>query len=199
MRCWTNLNVAECEALEQPHVHMCSQRIRQRCEANVTGGTKPACFDRCHVLTVDEPLVGMLDDELRTLFLLKTDEPGTLTEWVGKLACDAHRLAGELKRCQDKYPALVAKIRPVARACGYAVAVHGSEARDLDIISVPWTEEAVPAAQLVAQIAAAVESPQVSGPKPLPWGRQGYVICVPGSYIDLAVWPPLPVPPVAAL
>jgi hypothetical protein len=39
MRCWTNLNVAECEALEQPHVHMCSQRIRQRCEANVTGGS----------------------------------------------------------------------------------------------------------------------------------------------------------------
>jgi len=31
------------------------------------------------------------------------------------------------------------------RDCGYAIAPHGSLARDLDVIAVPWTEDAVSA------------------------------------------------------
>lgn len=37
----------------------------------------------------------------------------------------------------------------VAREHGYALAVHGSLARDLDLIACPWTDDAAPAEYLV--------------------------------------------------
>ncbi len=42
------------------------------------------------------------------------------------------------------YPGLCDK----ARSLGYALAVHGSLANDLDLIAVPWTEDAVDAVTL---------------------------------------------------
>lgn len=30
----------------------------------------------------------------------------------------------------------------VARGCGYAIGLHGSMKRDVDLIAVPWTDEA---------------------------------------------------------
>lgn len=38
---------------------------------------------------------------------------------------------------------LLPKIREVARERGYAIGLHGSLARDYDLIAVPWTESAV--------------------------------------------------------
>src|ERR1700743_2714976 len=35
------------------------------------------------------------------------------------------------------------KIRELAKECGYACAVHGSQERDLDVVLVAWTEEAL--------------------------------------------------------
>lgn len=37
---------------------------------------------------------------------------------------------------------LYPKLAEVFRSFGYALAVHGSLARDLDLIAVPWTEDA---------------------------------------------------------
>lgn len=37
---------------------------------------------------------------------------------------------------------LLPKIREVARGLGYAVGLHGSLARDYDLIAVPWVEDA---------------------------------------------------------
>lgn len=48
------------------------------------------------------------------------------------------------------YPDLVAK----ARELGYALALHGSLARDFDVLAVPWTDEAVDAVTLVKELAA---------------------------------------------
>lgn len=42
--------------------------------------------------------------------------------------------------------------RGAAYGCGYAIAVHGSEMRDLDLIAVPWTDEATDAETLVEAI-----------------------------------------------
>lgn len=36
----------------------------------------------------------------------------------------------------------------IARNCGYALALHGSMVNDLDLIAIPWTEEAVDAVVL---------------------------------------------------
>lgn len=38
------------------------------------------------------------------------------------------------------YESLLPEIRAAARVCGYAIGVHGSLLRDLDLIAVPWVE-----------------------------------------------------------
>lgn len=47
-------------------------------------------------------------------------------------------------------------IRAVAIANGYAVAVHGSLKRDIDLIAVAWTDQAIAAADLVQAVRGAV-------------------------------------------
>ena len=39
------------------------------------------------------------------------------------------------------YSGVLPKITRAARKCGYAIAVHGSMRRDLDLIAVPWVEK----------------------------------------------------------
>lgn len=46
---------------------------------------------------------------------------------------------GELKKF---YKSIIPKIRETARVLGYAVGVHGSLERDLDLIAVQWVEDA---------------------------------------------------------
>jgi hypothetical protein len=37
---------------------------------------------------------------------------------------------------------VILKVREVAKACGWAIGVHGSLVRDIDLIGVPWLEDA---------------------------------------------------------
>jgi hypothetical protein len=41
------------------------------------------------------------------------------------------------------YKSLIPALREVARKSGYAIGIHGSLRRDLDLIAVPWTPKAV--------------------------------------------------------
>lgn len=50
------------------------------------------------------------------------------------------------------YLSVLPKIRDVARAHGYAIGVHGSLRRDLDLIAVPWTERPSDKEQLASAI-----------------------------------------------
>lgn len=52
-------------------------------------------------------------------------------------------------KCRALFDKLIGPLREVARAHGYALAVHGSLARDIDLIACPWTREAVEAHVLV--------------------------------------------------
>lgn len=36
----------------------------------------------------------------------------------------------------------IPELRLAARGCGYALAIHGSLARDIDIIAIPWEQQA---------------------------------------------------------
>lgn len=45
-------------------------------------------------------------------------------------------------------------LRDTARTFGYALAVHGSERRDLDLVAIPWIEGARPPEDLVRALAA---------------------------------------------
>jgi hypothetical protein len=96
--------------------------------------------------------------------------------------------AGELQlEQQDR---AIARIRAVARECGYAVAVHGSRKRDLDLIAVPWTEEAVSARGLLDALSGSLNC--MYGPRnERAHGRVGYVLhgfagC---KYVDLSITP----------
>ena len=94
------------------------------------------------------------------------------------------------------YDALV----PVAREHGYALALHGSMARDLDLIAVPWTEEAATSDVLIAAITEAAggflieHSPgtprEGRDPTLKPHGRLAWSIHLKGQpYIDISVMP----------
>ena len=54
------------------------------------------------------------------------------------------------------YAQLLPTIREAAKHLGYAIAIHGSMQRDLDLLAAPWTDRAEPAERLVTVIAEAV-------------------------------------------
>ncbi len=96
--------------------------------------------------------------------------------------------------------ALVA--RGAAHGCGYALAVHGSELRDLDLIAVPWSDEAQDGDALIAAICRAVGGTINGPPTEKPHGRRSFSILVGDvvlgnfkplrPYLDVSVVPFLP-------
>ena len=95
----------------------------------------------------------------------------------------------------------------VARAHGYALAVHGSCARDFDLVAVPWTEEATDALTLVRALKDATgavtntaDSDELlpdCNPHERPHGRVAYSLHFTDhggafAYIDLSVMPRAP-------
>lgn len=88
------------------------------------------------------------------------------------------------------YANVYSTLVPIARAHGYALAVHGSMARDLDLVAVPWVEQPQPAADMVAAFAKAVYFELILGPEPKLHGRQVWTLAFPGEcFVDLSVMP----------
>lgn len=100
------------------------------------------------------------------------------------------------------YPALVA----IAREHGYALGIHGSMARDFDLIAAPWTAEAGEPFPMILAMKAAVQgvfthhdmddlSERAGGhPTKRPHGRQCWSIHLTnegaaGPYLDISVMP----------
>lgn len=99
------------------------------------------------------------------------------------------------------YAQILPRIRATAKESGYAVAVHGTMSRDLDLLAVPWTKDAAEPAALVRTIADTVggyvigdrtdERGYISDhPTEQPHGRLSWNICWGGKvFIDLSVMP----------
>lgn len=95
------------------------------------------------------------------------------------------------------YTSIIPTIREVARSSGYAIAVHGSMTRDLDIIAVPWVENAVLPTTLARRISNAVVGKKywkgfnsLQNWKEKPNQRKAIAIYVgANAYIDLSVVP----------
>ncbi len=99
------------------------------------------------------------------------------------------------------YSQILPRIREAAKSLGYAIAIHGTMTRDLDLLAVPWTEDAGEPLALVNAIADEVggyiigdrtdESGYVSEhPTDQPHGRKSWNICWGGKvFIDLSVMP----------
>jgi hypothetical protein len=45
-----------------------------------------------------------------------------------------------LDEMQSFFESIIPAIREVAKECGYAIGVHGSMRRDLDLVAVPWVD-----------------------------------------------------------
>lgn len=101
------------------------------------------------------------------------------------------------------YPHLV----EVARAKGYALAIHGSMTRDFDLIAIPWTQEASEPLDLILAIKELVSGifhregmdhhfPD-GNPSEKPHGRRAWSIHLTnsgchGPYLDISVMPKIP-------
>jgi hypothetical protein len=96
------------------------------------------------------------------------------------------------------YVFLVPLLANAARPLGYAIAVHGSLVRDLDVVAIPWTVDAAPAEELVAKLVATLgwttpADALVTGPEAKPHGRLAWSIPLDcGPWIDLSVIPRQP-------
>jgi hypothetical protein len=85
-------------------------------------------------------------------------------------------------------------LRTVAREHGYALGLHGSGERDLDLIAAPWTEDASEAEVLVEALRVSINGVVAEPPSHIkPHGRRAWLIYLhlDGSrlYVDLSVMP----------
>lgn len=79
----------------------------------------------------------------------------------------------------------------LAREVGYAVGIHGSLKRDVDLIAVPWTDEAVKITKLIDHLKAGLNARQVGDGENKPHGRYAVTLQMDGYFkpIDLSVFP----------
>lgn len=105
--------------------------------------------------------------------------------------------------CREKLDIILPALRYRARCCGYALAVHGSLARDIDLVAAPWTKHALSPDALIARLFAVVTAvfgevdQHIPAPTQQPHGRVSFVIHLThyygdGAYLDISVMPPLP-------
>ena len=94
------------------------------------------------------------------------------------------------------YVSIYMRLVEVARECGYALALHGTMARDLDVVAVPWTEEAVDAEDLVRRLTEACawtcgdDGLLVVGPTNKPHGRRAWSVPFFAThFVDVSVMP----------
>ncbi|HEY0658743.1 MAG TPA: hypothetical protein VGD05_09725 [Pyrinomonadaceae bacterium] len=102
------------------------------------------------------------------------------------------------------YVALYPMLVQIAKRHGYALAIHGSVARDFDLIAVPWVEEASEPLALIKAIKKATRTVthheefdhlvKDCQPSQKPHGRIAYSLHVTnsgmyGGYLDISVMP----------
>lgn len=109
------------------------------------------------------------------------------------------------------YALLLPQLMQAGREVGYAIAVHGSMARDLDLVAIPWTNEAVSAERLIMHLMAVVDGRIRNGaynaggewirkagsePTEMPHGRLAWTIHMghEGAYLDVSVMPLVEIP-----
>lgn len=114
---------------------------------------------------------------------------------------DCWKCGGVLKKPADgwEWPGLpdIERIRKLAGEVGYALGVHGSLERDLDIIAAPWVTEAVSPLALAEHIAAGLGGRVVDHEtQDKPCGRWSCNIHTPTwtKMIDLSVMPAIDTP-----
>lgn len=107
------------------------------------------------------------------------------------------------EQCQEYFTILIRALRYVAERCGYALGVHGSLRRDIDIIAAPWRDSAISAAGLIDYLRKATEAivgcarvrkaDEGHQPEKKPCGRLAWSFYLTyddnGPYLDISVMP----------
>lgn len=94
---------------------------------------------------------------------------------------------------------LLPPMRLAARGCGYAIAVHGSLQRDIDLVAIPWTVNAVDPKLLVNRLSGVIAGCLGRAHPSADWadkphGRKAVTIITCGeAEIDLSIMPRLDV------
>ena len=85
------------------------------------------------------------------------------------------------------------ELQAIAKSCGYAIALHGSMTKDMDVIAVPWTKRALRAQTMVRRMCEAMDLSfdHESNPSKRPHGRRAWSLVFDNGcgYIDLSVMP----------
>ena len=95
------------------------------------------------------------------------------------------------------YAMMLPELTKVALDHGYALAIHGSMMSDLDMIAVPWIQNAdaveVLANAMYERVGRTIwQDDQNMQPTYFPHGRVTYAICIMGDvYIDLSIITPI--------
>lgn len=94
------------------------------------------------------------------------------------------------------YARVFTKARCLAQAEGWALLLHGSATRDLDLLACPWEDRACKPEHLVNRIADACNLNITIGPTQKPHGRRAYTLMFETfgdpRFIDLSVMPRIP-------
>lgn len=69
---------------------------------------------------------------------------------------------------------------------GFATAIMGSLARDLDLIAIPWVEKFQPAEDAVDHLRGILGATEVQGPYEKPHGRRTWILIIREFKIDLS-------------
>ena len=94
------------------------------------------------------------------------------------------------------YVFLYHKLIPIARRAGWTLAAHGSGARDLDLVMLPWVDKPTPHLNVIKQFALLYDLEVIppATDETHPHGRRIYLLhhkkCQPDNngYIDLSVF-----------
>lgn len=107
-------------------------------------------------------------------------------------------VASRAESCLRTYAGLIEPMRKVARQLGYAITVHGSLVKDIDLVAVPWTDEAVAADVLIAVMIETIKGFDQNSfafvdrdcPRPKPHGRLCWSVhFTGGGFFDISVMP----------
>ena len=87
----------------------------------------------------------------------------------------------------------LARIWELSREVGYAIGLHGSLKRDMDLIAAPWTDEAIGNAGLIDHLCAGLPAVRIGGPERKSHGRIAVTLQMDGYFkpIDLSIMPRL--------
>ena len=110
-----------------------------------------------------------------------------------KVALNSH---GQI-RMAKAYAKTIGPLREEARRLGYALTVHGSIKRDIDLVAIPWTRHACGPQHLAEAlrkktedvIGFAVYGNDGPWPRKKPHGRRCWTIHFNGTYLDLSIMP----------